>query len=143
MHLHCCYSQPILQRSRLQRCISPYLCLSVSFCCGQKIKDQSIGTLLKEIRVYLPTLRRDGGATSNDLLPHPSTLIHLRRRFNHVSSSLLRNDSLTDMSDRSVLYFELFEWLEVCYWYSRESASLIVPLLDRVLVQRFKAETVR
>jgi len=80
---------------------------------AQKIKDQSIGGLLKEIRVYLPTLRRDGGATSNDLLPHPSTLIHLRRRFNHVSSSLLRNDSLTDMGERSVLYFELFEWLEV------------------------------
>ena len=33
---------------------------------------------------------------------------------NYVSSTLLRNDSLSDMSDRSVLYFELFEWLEVC-----------------------------
>ena len=44
---------------------------------------------------------------------HPSTLVHLRRRFNYVSSTLLRNDSLADMSDRNVLYFELFEWLEV------------------------------
>lgn len=31
-----------------------------------------------------------------------------------MASSLLRNDSLADMSERSVLYFELFEWLQVC-----------------------------
>lgn len=81
---------------------------------AQKVKDQKIGGMLKEIRVYLPSLRRTGGGQTSDYLPHPTALAHLRRRFNHVSSALLRNDSLSDMSDRSVLYFELFEWLEVC-----------------------------
>jgi len=65
---------------------------------------------MKAIRVYLPSISR--GRTS-DYLVHPTTLAHLRRRFNYICSSLLRNDSLTDMSDRSVLYFELFEWLQV------------------------------
>ena len=65
---------------------------------------------MKAIRVYLPSIGR--GRTS-DYLVHPTTLAHLRRRFNSVCSSLLRNDSLSDMSDRSVLYFELFEWLQV------------------------------
>ena len=76
-------------------------------------KDRKIGELLKQIRVFLPNLNRPGGGKTSDYLPHPTTLAHLRRRFNFVSSALLRNDSLSDMSDRSVLYFELFEWLEV------------------------------
>ena len=71
---------------------------------------------MKAIRDYLPSITR--GRTS-DYLVHPTTLAHLRRRFNYICSSLLRNDSLADMSDRSVLYFELFEWLQVrqhrCY----------------------------
>lgn len=43
----------------------------------------------------------------------PSSLTHLRRRFNLITGELLRNDSLADMSDRHGLYFELLEWLEV------------------------------
>jgi len=77
------------------------------------VKDAKIGSLLSEIRVYLPSLRREGGALTSDYMVHPTALAHLRRRFNSLCSTLLRNDSLTDMSDRSVLYFELFEWLEV------------------------------
>jgi hypothetical protein len=67
---------------------------------------------MREIRIFLPSPARAGAQTS-DYLVHPTALAHLRRRFNTVGSSLLRNDSLSDMSDRSVLYFELFEWLEV------------------------------
>lgn len=69
--------------------------------------------MLTNIREFLPNLKRPGGGKTSDYLPHPTTLAHLRRRFNFVSSALLRNDSLSDMSDRSVLYFELFLWLEV------------------------------
>ena len=72
-----------------------------------------IGKLLAAIRVFLPNINRGGGGQASDYLPDPTTLAHLRRRFNHVSSALLRNDSLADMSERSVLYFELLEWLEV------------------------------
>lgn len=79
----------------------------------QKTKDEQIGNLLGSIREFLPNLHRPEGGKTSDYLPNPTTLAHLRRRFNYVSSSLLRNDSLSDMSDRNVLYFELFEWLEV------------------------------
>lgn len=79
----------------------------------QRTKDEKIGSLMREVRVFLPNLGRTGGARTTDYLPHPTALVHLRRRFNYVCSSLLRNDSLSDMSDRSILYFELFEWLEV------------------------------
>ena len=79
----------------------------------QHAKDEKLGNLLSAIRVYLPNLRREGGGQTSDFLVHPTALAHLRRRFNHVCSSLLRNDSLTDMSDRTNLYFELLRWLEV------------------------------
>jgi hypothetical protein len=78
---------------------------------------------MKEIRLYLPQMGREGGAQQSDYMVHPSALAHLRRRFNMVSSSLLRNDSLSDMSDRSVLYFELFAWLEVRIWQNAPSES--------------------
>ena len=68
---------------------------------------------MAQLRVFLPSLRRPGGALTSDYLVHPTALAHLRRRFNNICSSLLRNDSLADMSDRSTVYFELFEWLEV------------------------------
>ena len=78
----------------------------------QRAKDEKIGGLLSKIRVYLPNLHRPGGGQTSDYLVHPTALAQLRRRFNYVCSTLLRNDSLSDMSDRSVLYFELLEWLE-------------------------------
>jgi hypothetical protein len=84
----------------------------------QRQKDEKIGQLLSQIRLYLPSLRRQGGGQTSDYLVHPTALAHLRRRFNYICSALLRNDSLADMSDRSVLYFELFEWLEVSHTYS-------------------------
>lgn len=80
---------------------------------AQRAKDEKISKLLTAIRVYLPNLHRPGGGQTSDYLVHPTALAHLRRRFNYVCSTLLRNDSLADMSDRSVLYFELLEWLEV------------------------------
>lgn len=86
--------------------------------------------LLKNIREFLPNLRREGGGKASDYLVHPTTLAHLRRRFNYVSSTLLRNDSLADMSDRNVLYFELFIWLEVRDY----------PCILRTIVKRFMFE---
>jgi len=80
---------------------------------AQKVKDEKIGKLLGAIRMFLPNLNREGGGRTSDYLVHPTALAHLRRRFNHICSNLLRNDSLADMSDRSILYFELLEWLEV------------------------------
>ena len=80
---------------------------------AQKAKDQNLSTLLSKIRAFLPSVNREGGGHASAYLVRPTALAHLRRRFNFVSSQLLRNDSLSDMSDRSVLYFELFEWLEV------------------------------
>jgi hypothetical protein len=80
----------------------------------QQAKDKKIGELLTQLCIYLPSLHRPGGCQTSDYLVHPTALAHLRRRFNTVCSSLLRNDSLADMSDRAVLYFELLEWLEVC-----------------------------
>jgi hypothetical protein len=79
----------------------------------QNTDDQALSQLFQQTRVYLPSLRREGGAFSTDYLVNPTTLAHLRRRFNRVCSVLLRNDSLVDMSDRHTLYFELFEWLAV------------------------------
>ena len=79
----------------------------------QRAKDTQLSLLLSQIRVFLPSVHREDGGKASDYLPHPTTLAHLRRRFNFVSSQLLRNDSLVDMSDRSILYFELFDWLEV------------------------------
>ncbi|KAJ3794050.1 ArgJ family-domain-containing protein [Lentinula aff. detonsa] len=85
----------------------------------QFAKDSTIRALLAEVRAYLPSLQRPGGARLSDYLPHPSSLTHLRRRSNLIASELLCNDSLADMSDRHGLYFELlglyFEllgWLE-------------------------------
>lgn len=71
---------------------------------------------MAQLRLFLPSLRRFGGALTSDYLVHPTALAHLRRRFNNICSSLLRNGSLTDMSERSSVYFELFEWLEVGYF---------------------------
>jgi hypothetical protein len=67
-----------------------------------------------DVRAHLPDLKREGGLRPSDSNVHPTTLAHLRRRLCPIVSSYLRNDSLTDMEDRSVLYFELFEWLKVC-----------------------------
>lgn len=93
---------------------------------AQKAADERIANLLKAIRDYLPSISR--GRTS-DYLVHPTTLAHLRRRFNYICSSLLRNDSLTDMSDRSVLYFELFEWLQTISRHEALASMMGMPIM--------------
>ncbi|KIP10382.1 hypothetical protein PHLGIDRAFT_85130 [Phlebiopsis gigantea 11061_1 CR5-6] len=95
----------------------------------QNAKDEKLAALLKGVRVYLPNLHREGGGKSCDFLPHPTTLAHLRRRFNFVSSQLLRNDSLVDMSDRSILYFELFEWLETISCHESLASMMAMPIM--------------
>ncbi|OBZ70225.1 Baculoviral IAP repeat-containing protein 6 [Grifola frondosa] len=95
----------------------------------QHEKDQKLATLLSNIRVFLPAINRPGGSRTSDYLVHPTTLAHLRRRFNFVSSQLLRNDSLTDMSDRSVLYFELFEWLETISSHEALASMMAMPIM--------------
>jgi hypothetical protein len=79
---------------------------------AQKHKDGQLGSLLSAVRTHLPDLKREGGLRPSDHNVHPTTLAHLRRRLCPVVSGYLRNDSLTDMEERSVLYFELFEWLK-------------------------------
>ncbi|KAJ7638794.1 ubiquitin conjugating enzyme family protein [Roridomyces roridus] len=94
----------------------------------QAAKDQKIGQFLTELGVYLPSLHRDGHHPS-DFLPHPTALAHLRRRFNYVCSGLLRNDSLADMSDRSVLYFKLLEWLETISSHEALASMMAMPIM--------------
>ncbi|KAL0579537.1 hypothetical protein V5O48_002466 [Marasmius crinis-equi] len=103
----------------------------------QLAKDQNIGTLLSEVRTYLPSLHREGGARTSDYLVHPTALAHLRRRFNYVCSSLLRNDSLADMSDRSVLYFELLEWLETISNHEALASMMAMPIMAIASVKNF------
>ncbi|KIJ20079.1 hypothetical protein PAXINDRAFT_174590 [Paxillus involutus ATCC 200175] len=95
----------------------------------QRAKDEKIGSLLSQIRVYLPSLHRDGGALTSDYMVHPTALAHLRRRFNYLCSTLLRNDSLSDMSDRSILYFELFEWLETISNHEALASMMAMPIM--------------
>ncbi|CDZ96453.1 Ubiquitin-conjugating enzyme [Phaffia rhodozyma] len=98
----------------------------------QKRQDKLLSTLLSQVRVYLPNLRRDGGSTTSDYLVHPTTLTGIRRRFNMILSRLLRNDSLTDMAARSSLYSELFKWLEIVSNHEALSAALSMPQMIRV-----------
>ncbi|KAF8195914.1 hypothetical protein K438DRAFT_1826732 [Mycena galopus ATCC 62051] len=94
----------------------------------QAAKDRRIGALLTDIGVYLPSLHREGHHPS-DFLPHPTALAHLRRRFNYVCSALLRNDSLADMSERSVLYFKLLEWLETISSHEALASMMAMPIM--------------
>ncbi|THH29394.1 hypothetical protein EUX98_g4806 [Antrodiella citrinella] len=95
----------------------------------QHEKDETISKLLSDIRVYLPSVHREGGGKPSDYLVHPTALAHLRRRFNFVSSQLLRNDSLADMSDRSVLYFELLNWLETISCHEALASMMAMPIM--------------
>ncbi|KAJ7591087.1 hypothetical protein C8J56DRAFT_934652 [Mycena floridula] len=101
----------------------------------QQAKDAKIGNLLTSVRVYLPNLNRTGGGQSSDYLVHPTALAHLRRRFNYVCSALLRNDSLADMSDRSVLYFELLAWLETISNHEALASMMAMPIMTVVSVK--------
>ncbi|CCM03344.1 uncharacterized protein FIBRA_05473 [Fibroporia radiculosa] len=96
---------------------------------AQRAKDEKLAQLLSCIRVFLPSLHRTGGGRTSDYLVHPTALAHLRRRFNFVSSQLLRNDSLVDMSDRSVLYIELFEWLETISCHEALASMMAMPIM--------------
>ncbi|TFY83061.1 hypothetical protein EWM64_g951 [Hericium alpestre] len=96
---------------------------------NQRAKDEKLGELMHAIRVYLPSLHRPGGGRTSDYLVHPTALAHLRRRFNNICSSLLRNDSLTDMSDRSAVYFELFEWLETISNHEALASMMAMPIM--------------
>ncbi|RDB22602.1 Baculoviral IAP repeat-containing protein 6 [Hypsizygus marmoreus] len=95
----------------------------------QHAKDEKIGNLLSAIRVYLPNLHREGGGQTSDYLVHPTALAHLRRRFNYICSTLLRNDSLADMSDRAVLYFELLHWLETISNHEALASMMAMPIM--------------
>ncbi|KXN90251.1 Baculoviral IAP repeat-containing protein 6, partial [Leucoagaricus sp. SymC.cos] len=101
---------------------------------AQKTKDLKIGNFLKAIREYLPNLHREGGGQTSDYLVHPTALAHLRRRFNFICSSLLKNDSLADMSERSVLYFELLEWLETISNHEALASMMAMPIMMMVSV---------
>ncbi|KAJ4481506.1 ubiquitin conjugating enzyme family protein [Lentinula edodes] len=114
---------------------------------NQFAKDSKIRALLAEVRVYLPSLQRPGGARPSDYLPHPSSLTHLRRRFNLITSELLRNDSLADMSDRHGLYFELLEWLETISSHESLCSMMPMPIMRSVsqqtVVKKTNTSTIR
>ncbi|KAI0041565.1 hypothetical protein FA95DRAFT_1548568 [Auriscalpium vulgare] len=95
----------------------------------QRAKDERLGTVMTSLRIYLPSLQRPGGGRTSDYLVHPTALAHLRRRFNTLCTSLLRNDSLTDMSDRSAVYFELFEWLETISNHEALASMMAMPIM--------------
>ncbi|KAF8076356.1 hypothetical protein FPV67DRAFT_412956 [Lyophyllum atratum] len=101
----------------------------------QHAKDEKIGNLLSSIRVYLPNLHREGGGQTSDYLVHPTALAHLRRRFNYICSALLRNDSLADMSDRAILYFELLHWLETISNHEALASMMAMPIMVVVSVK--------
>lgn len=107
---------------------------------SQKLKDASMSELLSEVREYLPSVQREGGGRASDFLVHPTTLAHIRRRFNVLCSTLLRNDSLSDMSDRSVLYSELFSWLETISNHEALASIMGMPIM---VVASVKDVTVR
>src|SRR5258706_12605725 len=95
----------------------------------QKTRDTAMATLLSAVRKFLPSVRREGGGRASDYLVHPTTLAHIRRRFNLVCSPLLRNDSLSHMSDRSVLYSELFYWLETLSNHAPLASIMAMPII--------------
>ncbi|CAA7259737.1 unnamed protein product [Cyclocybe aegerita] len=107
---------------------------------AQRAKDERLGKLLSAIRVYLPNLNREGGGRTSDYLVHPTTLAHLRRRFNHICSILLRNDSLADMSERSIIYFELLEWLETISNHEALASMMAMPIMVVALVKAVSAK---
>ncbi|KAI0065922.1 hypothetical protein BV25DRAFT_1797993 [Artomyces pyxidatus] len=95
----------------------------------QRARDEKLGALMSSLRIYLPSLQRPGGGRTSDYLVHPTALAHLRRRFNNICTSLLRNDSLTDMSDRATVYFELFEWLETISNHEALASMMAMPIM--------------
>lgn len=54
----------------------------------QQAKDEKIGNLMACVRVFLPSLKREGGGQTSDYLVHPTALAHLRR---YVDMSLESN----------------------------------------------------
>ncbi|KAF8974752.1 hypothetical protein BDZ97DRAFT_1647255 [Flammula alnicola] len=107
---------------------------------AQRARDEKISKLLSAIRVFLPNLNREGGGRTSDYLVHPTALAHLRRRFNHVCSKLLQNDSLADMSDRSILYFELLEWLETISNHEALASMMAMPIMVVASVKAITAK---
>ncbi|KAJ4478043.1 hypothetical protein J3R30DRAFT_3478428 [Lentinula aciculospora] len=108
---------------------------------NQLAKDSRIRALLAEVRDYLPFLQRSNGPYPSDYLPHPSSLTHLRRRFNLIAGELLRNDSLADMSDRHGLYFELLEWLETISSHESLCSMMPMPIMRNVSQQTVAKKT--
>ncbi|KLT45850.1 hypothetical protein CC85DRAFT_86895 [Cutaneotrichosporon oleaginosum] len=93
---------------------------------AQKDKDRRTATLLNQVAVYLPTLKRESGPRTSDLLVHPTSLAHLRRRSGFVND-LLRNDSLMDMSNRATIYAALMDWLEIVSSHEALATMLAMP----------------
>lgn len=93
---------------------------------AQSEKDKKTATLLSQVAVYLPTLKRESGPRTSDLLVHITSLAHLRRRSGFVND-LLRNDSLMDMSSRSTLYGALMDWLEIVSSHEALATMLAMP----------------
>ncbi|GMK56583.1 hypothetical protein CspeluHIS016_0304230 [Cutaneotrichosporon spelunceum] len=96
---------------------------------AQNEKDKKTAMLLSQVSLYLPTLKREGGPQASDLLVHPTSLAHLRRRSGFVND-LLRNDSLMDMSNRSIIYRALMDWLEIVSSHEALATMLAMPSMQ-------------
>ncbi|VDB85365.1 unnamed protein product [Peniophora sp. CBMAI 1063] len=96
---------------------------------AQKLKDAKLGEIMTALRNFLPNLHREGGGRASDYLVHPTALAHLRRRFNSLCTSMLRNDSLADMAERNVVYFELFQWLETISNHEALASMMAMPIM--------------
>ncbi|KAG2341132.1 hypothetical protein BDR05DRAFT_476839 [Suillus weaverae] len=62
---------------------------------------------------------------------HPTALAYLRRRSNYLRTTLLRNDFLSDMSDRFVPFFVLFEWLKTPASCTSSAVAFHLETFDR------------
>ncbi|CAD6959755.1 unnamed protein product [Tilletia controversa] len=79
----------------------------------QQENDRALAEGLASLRTYLPTFSRSPAAVKSDYMPHSTTLAHLRRRLLPIASKLLSSDSFVDMTERRILYDELFLWLQL------------------------------
>lgn len=107
----------------------------------QKMQDQSLASLLASVRVFMPNRSRIGPFRSSDHMPSIATAIHIRRRFNPIASDLLKNDSLSDMSDRRVLYEEFLEWLLIVSAHENLGSIMGQPIMRETSSRYLPATT--
>ncbi|KAG0148440.1 hypothetical protein CROQUDRAFT_654953 [Cronartium quercuum f. sp. fusiforme G11] len=103
---------------------------------AQLLQDQALASLLASVRIFMPNRNRPNGYRHSDHMPSLAAAIHIRRRFNPIASELLKNDSLTDMSDRRILYNEFLQWLLIVSAHENTACIMGQPIM-RVISTRY------